>query len=52
MNLEYMKVSHFEMLQKNEMFHDILFFLDAHTHARTHARTHTHSPRLGVSSEI
>ncbi len=28
MNLEYMKVSLFEMLQKNELFHDIIF-LDA-----------------------
>ncbi len=29
MNLEYMKVSIFEMLQKKELFHDILIFLDA-----------------------
>ncbi len=29
MNLEYMKVSLFEMLQKNELFHDIIIFLDA-----------------------
>ncbi len=29
MNLEYMKVSLFEMLPKNELFHDILIFWDA-----------------------
>ncbi len=35
MNLKYMKVSHFEMLQKKDIFHDILIYWDAPVHLQS-----------------
>ncbi len=35
MNLKYMKVSRFEMLQKNVIFHDIQIYWDAPVHLQS-----------------